>query len=236
MQFAQAKRLFFVGFVASLCATAALAILFLLFGEFDDTAGRILLTTALIALFSLFALPAGVLLDKGRVAWLAWTTIGVSALALVLSLALVWASWEEDPGEAHWKAVAVTGAFAAAFSQAAATTSRRRDDDTPAVRVLYVVALGLGALLALLIAGAALAEVEDENYYRGLAAVAVADLLFVILQAVVRRLAALGPAATSGHHRVVFTLADAPSAKAVEAARQALEAGGVRVERVERRP
>ena len=36
----------------------------LLFGEFDSTAGKILSTTALLALFSLVALPAGVLIDQ----------------------------------------------------------------------------------------------------------------------------------------------------------------------------
>jgi len=60
------KRLALVALVASLSATALLAIGILLFAEFDDTSGRILATTALIGLFSLLTLPAGALLDRGE--------------------------------------------------------------------------------------------------------------------------------------------------------------------------
>ncbi|MDP8911634.1 MAG: hypothetical protein M3M94_06180 [Actinomycetota bacterium] len=46
--------------VASLCVSAAVAIIALLAGDFDETDARIVITTASIALFSLLALPSGV--------------------------------------------------------------------------------------------------------------------------------------------------------------------------------
>jgi hypothetical protein len=57
------KRLFALVLVFALCTSALLAIGILLLGEFDETQARILVTTGL---FSLLALPGGVLLDQGR--------------------------------------------------------------------------------------------------------------------------------------------------------------------------
>lgn len=46
-----------------MCATAALAVAILLFSDFDETAGRILGTTAAISFVSVLALPASVLVE-----------------------------------------------------------------------------------------------------------------------------------------------------------------------------
>ena len=136
MDVSTAKRLFFLGLIASLVATAAIAIGVLLFGEFDETTARILSTTAILALASLLALPAGVLLDQGRYRWLAWTTILLVLGGFIVAMLLVWRDWESEGGEPLWKALAVWATFAGAASQASATTSRRRAGDPPAVRTL----------------------------------------------------------------------------------------------------
>jgi hypothetical protein len=230
----RAKRLFFVALIASLSATAGLAIIVLLFAELDETTGRILGTTALLSLFSLLGLPAGVLLDQGRFVWLAWTVIVLAGVAFALAMVLVWGPSDDD-GEAVWKALAVVAAFAGASSQAAATTSRLRPAEPLAVRVLYAVALGLGVLFALLVTTAALAEVDDENFYRGLGALAVADLLFVVLQPIARRAAGVARPGERRAHRLVFTLDREPPEEAIRAASEALRHAGVLVERVERR-
>jgi len=235
MDLAHAKRLFFVGLIASLCATAVLAILFLVFGEFDETTARILLTTLLISLFSLFVLPAGVLLDQGRFAGLAWAVVALCGVAFGLAMVVTWHSCDGG-GEGVWKALATAAAVAAAASQAAMTTSRRRPDDTARVRLLYLGSLGLAGLLALLISAAAWGQVDDESYYRALGAVAIADVLLVIVQSLARRLAAPPAAAPGGRtYRVVFELDRAPSEDAIAAAARALERAGARVERVEQR-
>ena len=72
---ASLKRAFLIALVASLSLTAAIAIATLLFAEFDDTAARILWTTALLSLASLLGVPAGVLLDQGRAQPLAWAVL-----------------------------------------------------------------------------------------------------------------------------------------------------------------
>ena len=58
MERSSARRFFGIALVASMCATAALAVGILLFSDFDETAARILGTTAAISFFSLLALRA----------------------------------------------------------------------------------------------------------------------------------------------------------------------------------
>jgi hypothetical protein len=231
MDLTQARRLFLLALIASVSVTALLAIGFLLFAELDETTERIILTTALISLFSLFCLPAGVLLDQGRYLGLAWTVVVLSGVAFVLAMALTWGSWE-DEDDGLWKALAVVAAFAAASSQAAATTSRRRGDDTPVVRTLYVGSLILAVMVAGMVALAAWQEIDDEGFYRALGAIVVADVGLVIVQSVARRLSSGGPSRTG--HRITFVLDRAPSDEEVAAAQRALAAAGARVERIKR--
>lgn len=217
----QARRLFLRSLVVSLSATAALAIGTLLFAEFDDTAGRILATTGLISVASLFSLPAGVLLDQGRATALAWATIALTAGGFLLALVLVWA--ENDD---LWKPVGILAVFAGASSQTAAATSRRRAGDSTGVGRLYVASIVLSYGLALLLTIAMAEEVETADYYRFVGAVAVAAVLAALLQPIVRRMGGT-PEKTAA--KLVFSLDREPSAEAVERARRALEEGGARV-------
>src|SRR5919108_5272712 len=140
------RRLFLRAIVASLSATAALAIGTLLFADFDDTAGKILATTALISAASLLSLPGGILLDQSRATTLAWAVIGLSAGAFFLSLVLLWGEVEDV-----WKAVVILAVFAGASSQTAASTARRRPEDPPGVGQLYLASIVLSFGLATLL-------------------------------------------------------------------------------------
>jgi hypothetical protein len=236
MNFAIGKRLFALVLVVALSTSALLAIGILLLGEFDETQARILVTTALIGFFSLLALPGGVLLDQGRRAALAWTTIGLAAFSFVIAMNLTWGDTDSDN---LWKVAGSATALTGAFSQAATSTSRRRATDTPAVRTLYLLSLGTVSLLALLILLAIWEEIDGEGFYRFLGAVAVLNLLLVLLQPVARRVGATSTASPAeqpraGTYRLAFTLNGRPSEAAVEEARQALEGAGVKVEHVAR--
>jgi hypothetical protein len=229
------KRLFALILMVALCASALLAIGILLLGEFDETQARILVTTALIGFFSLLALPGGVLLDQGRFAELAWTLIVLAALSFVIAMNLTWADLESDDA---WRVAGSAAAVTGAFSAAATVTSRRRETDTQGVRVLYLLSIGSVTLLALLILIAIWEEVEDEGFYRFLGAVAVLNLLLVLLQPVARRMGGISSApeatARDDAYAVTFRLRGAPTDAAIAGAREALEQGGAKVERVER--
>jgi hypothetical protein len=95
VELSSARRLFLIALIASMCATAALAVGILLFSDFDETAGRILGTTAAISFFSILALPASVLVDRGVAPPLAWASLGVSAAGFALGLVLLWIDWDD---------------------------------------------------------------------------------------------------------------------------------------------
>jgi FtsH-binding integral membrane protein len=230
------KRALLRALVVSLCATAGLAIITLLVGDFDETAGRIVATTAFMSLYSLMALPGGSLLDRGTHTSVGWATLLACGVALLLAMNLVWADWR-DTSETSWKLVAITTVVAGAFAQASATTWRRRRDDSATLVRLYGISLVTGFGLALMIINALLNEVEGGTYYRFLGALAVANLLAALLQPVIRRMAPAAPEHSSepepDGHRVVFRLDQEPSPEAVQAATKAFISAGILVEGVE---
>jgi hypothetical protein len=242
--------------LVSLTATGAIAIGILLFAEFDETAGKILWTTTLVALFSLFALPSGVLLDQNRYRWLAWTAIVVATAAFAVTLVLVWTYWGEDAPEGLWKSIAVLGSFAAAGALVSGTTARRSAADSRAVRWLWAAGIVLSLLAATLVSIAVAWEVERSGFFRILGAVVVAAVLAVVVQLVAGRMAGGAPAqafafrctldgaapaglpagyaAAAGESVVACEVSGADFAAAVAAAIRTLEREGARVERVER--
>jgi hypothetical protein len=226
------KRLFALALVVSLSASGLIAIGILLVGEFDETSARILATTGLIGLFSLLSLPAGVLLDRGRVQPLAWILIALAALSFLVAMTLVWGDIEDEKG---WKTALTLTLFTGAFSQTAATTSRRRETDTIGVDVLYLGSIAGAFLAAGVSTLAAWEEIDDSGYYRGLGALVVATLLTVLLQPAVRRAAGKPPPPSERRWTVVFTVDRMPSEAAADEAKRTLERHGLRVERVERR-
>ena len=236
-----ARRLLLRGVVVSLVATAALAIVALLAGDFGETEGRILLTTASISFFSLLSLPAGVLLDQGRLRELALAGLALTAIAFLLALNLIWLAWD-DADDFEWKALVIVTAAAGAFAQAEGVESRRRDGDPPWVGVVAAVSHVSVALLALLVSVAVLDEVEDDGFYRLLGAIAVANVLLVALQPVGRRMSAgRAPAAAhrlvctvEGGSRVEREIAARDFAAAAERAIRDLERSGQRVVAIER--
>jgi hypothetical protein len=230
------RRIALSAIAASLIATALLAIGILLFGDFGETEGRILGTTALLAGYALLVLPAGFLFDQSRLPSLAATVVVLSAAGLSLALATVWAS---DPPDQLGKTATSVTVFAAAGTQAAALAARRRASDPAPVRVLFAASCALALALATLAAAAAWAEIDDSLYFRIFAALAVLDVLLVALQPV---LALARP--RSAAHRVRLTVEPAEEIEtAIEAtdfaaaaakAIRASERSGRRVLRVER--
>ncbi|HSK17366.1 MAG TPA: hypothetical protein VK915_14520 [Gaiellaceae bacterium] len=225
MELGSGRRIFLWALVVSLCVTAAVAIGTLLFAEFDDTAARILGTTALLSLASLLSLPAGALLDQRRAVLLGWATIAAAVTAFVVSMVVIWgevsSDWPNQLNITLWL-TAGTGA------QAAIVTALLRPEDSRQLRVLHGLSIVLGAALATLIAVAVWVEPESAAYGRAVGAVAVAAVLTTLLQPILRR--AEAPARRRAE--LVFRLNRDASEEAVAAAVEALERHGVGVEEV----
>jgi hypothetical protein len=188
------KRGLLVAAVLSLAATAALAILILLFSDFGSTEGRILGTTAAISFFSLLALPGGILLEHRRAQALGVASIALAAGAFVLVLAWIWTSGNS---ETLARLAGAATAFAAAATQVAGLTARSRDTDPSSVRFAYAGASGLALVLASMTTFAIYEEVDSEGFYRVLAALAVLDVFLVLLQPFLRRLGTAAATTTS---------------------------------------
>jgi hypothetical protein len=235
------KRAFLQLLIASLVATAALAIGFLLLADFDDRTWKVIGTTALLSGFSLLGLPGAALLDQGRAVALGWANLVLAGIGLAWSLYLVWS--EADSG---WKPLVFVIAFCGATAQASGTTARMREDDSPTVHLLYVVGIAGAVILASLVSLAAWQEIDDGGFYRIVGALAVAELLVILLQPILRRTGG-GTATPSGVPVFEFsvTLADGRQvpgdrpakdfATAVASAISEVERSGSRVIRVERR-
>jgi hypothetical protein len=203
MENADLRRLLLIATVTALSVTALIAILALLAGDFDDRQLRILATTGGFGLSSLIAMRGTALIDRGRYLTLGRTVIGVSALAFLIEL---WILWLDTDSEAAWKSYVCAIAVAGALGQIAGMIARQRATDPPSIGFLVTGAGTCAVVLALMACYAALAEVEDAGYYQLFGAVAVLNVLALVLQPVVRRLGQPAPAAHEGHF--VLLLAD----------------------------
>jgi hypothetical protein len=174
------KRFLLLAVIASLCATALLAIGILLFGNFGELEGRILITTALLAAYGLLALPAGFLFDQARLERLAATLLVLTAAGLAAAIAAVW--WTNEPPTALGKLNATATVFAVAAAQVAALAARRRESDSRSVRRLFVSSVVLVLALATMVSIAAWAEIGAQGYFRILGSIAVLNVLAVALQ------------------------------------------------------
>lgn len=215
--------------IGALCLTAAIAVVILLSGHFDETSWRILATTSAVSFFGLLGVPVGMLLERGRALLLARLSAALTLAAFALTLVVVWRHWTSGVGRT-W-GVVLTLAVAAA--QAAVVEARRRDTDTPAIVLLTAASMLTGAALAVMGIAAILTEIEGDTYYRALGAVAVVDVLLLAVVAVLRR----GPGAQAHRLRINGELVEAPGrdfAAAVAAAIRTAEGEGKTVQRIER--
>jgi len=241
------RRLLLVGTVSALSLTALFALFALLVGRFDDTQVRILTTTGGFGLASLLAMPGTRLLEQDRDVALGQLVVFMATATFVLEF---WAVWIATESNLSWRALVVAVSLTTAAAQIASSLARRRPSDPESVGLLGVAAAVFAVLLAILISYAALEKIHEGGYYRLLAAVAVVDVLFVTLQAAVRRFGAApatvvapGPSLTPSATGFVCVLADGRRVRppistrdlpsAVAAALRELERRGERVRTIE---
>ncbi len=179
-------RRFVFGLAAvALCLCGGLAVLFLLFGNLENSSWKILTTGVLLGLYSLLALPGARLLDQGRGSILGWSAVLLAAGGLAWSFRIVWAGLDDSDGS--WRMLVTLTACATAVAQVCATTARRHETDPPLVDRLW----GLSNLLAYTLAGLVTlgcwnALGAGSFFWELIAALAAADLVTVLLQSVLR--------------------------------------------------
>ena len=188
------KRVLLLAVAALASAAAALAIGILLFGDFGETEGRILATTALLAGYALLALPAALLQDRRHLPALAAAVGALAAAAAVLSVATI---WSHEPSEALGKTIGTVNGWLVAAVQVAALALRRREHDPRSVRLLFAASSVLVVVLAALLTAILWAEMDSEGYARIFGALIVLDALLVALQPILARAFPSGRAESS---------------------------------------
>ena len=178
------RRLLVRAIVAGLCVTAGVGIVLLLGGSIDETSGRILITTTAVSFFGLLAVPAGMLLERNRLSWLARASATLTGATFLLTLVV---TWMHDVPSALWRTWGVLGTLTLAAAQAATVEARRRDADSDRVRLLVSLSMVSGAALAALGVGGILGSIDDSGYYRLLGAIGILDVLLIAVVAVLRR-------------------------------------------------
>jgi hypothetical protein len=167
-----------------LSAAALLAIGILLFGDFGETEGQILASTALLGAYGLLALPAAILVDRRRLLALAAAIVALAGLAATLALVGIWGG--ESAG-ALGKTMLTANAWLLATVQTAALVVRRSARDPRSVGLLFLASTALAGVLALMVTTLVWAGIDSQAFFRVLGAVVVLDVLLVALQPIVAR-------------------------------------------------
>ena len=168
--------------IVSLAIAAALGIMALLAAEFGETQSKVLLTTLVVAAFSITALCH--LAIAGRtVRWVGYVGILASTAALVPAIVLIWADLADVEGD--WtKALLTLTVLAVSLAQAnllLLLAGRRQ----PAVRaglgltLLFIVTIAVLLWLPILTDGDI--PGDNEDYWRAFGVIAILDVLGTIV-------------------------------------------------------
>lgn len=173
-------RRWIVGVIIVSFGIAALGgIIVLISGSFNDTAGKVLGTTALVGLFSVAALCGVALLGK-RAQWFGWVTVGIALITLGRLLWLIWAdpAWSDFSFETTLNLCIITAACSVASLLLLLSDHRRK-----LVRGLLIatlVCIGVGTLLTV-ISIWQIVDADYETYWRGTGVVWILGALGVVV-------------------------------------------------------
>ncbi len=188
MNLRTARRIAIIAIIASLSLTALIGILTLLSGEFGEAQGKVLLTTLLLAGFSITVLCHLAVVGRALQA-VGFVGVAVSAVALTAGLILIWSDFTDSEGV--WKTFGVFGVLAVSFSHAnlLLLLGQRRNS---VVRLLLYLTVAFVALVALLICLPIITNGEipgdaGDNYWRFFGVVAILDVLGSIVLPVTGR-------------------------------------------------
>jgi hypothetical protein len=186
-----ARRIAVIAIVVSLSATALIGIVTLLSGDFGETQGKVLLSTLLIAGFSITVLCHLAVVGRALQV-VGFIGVGVSTVALAVGLVLIWRDWyAADDTDFLLKTLGVSSVLAISFAHAnlLLLLGQRRNQ---VVRLLLYATVALIAIVALMLclpiaSGGEIPE-DPDIYWRVFGVVAILDVLGTIVLPVTGRL------------------------------------------------
>jgi hypothetical protein len=181
------SRLLVAAMTAVLCVAAAVAIAIVLTVDSDETASKIGINAFAVLLFGIAAAGGVTAIERPGTPWVGWACLVAAVAGLVVTTVFIWSTGEfSEASEGLWKAFGSLLIAALALAQVS-LLARRSERERGRVFVLAAQAAAL--LLAGLLIGAILAEVEDETYYRWVGVAGVLWLTGTALVPLARRVA-----------------------------------------------
>ncbi|MEY2533381.1 MAG: hypothetical protein QOF29_1291 [bacterium] len=175
--------------VGSLLVAGVVASVALLSGDFGDVEGKIIASSALLALVSATA-GAGLTVRRRHAA----LGIGTVALSLVAFALTLGALWLELDSELYWRVTACCAIGALESAHASVVLSLRRATDPARVVTTTRVVVGAAVVSSVMslapVAGLVPGEAVEEGYVRILGVVLVVQLVGTAVAPLLRRLAA----------------------------------------------
>lgn len=186
------RRVAIIFIIVSLAIAALFGIVTLLTGDFGELQGKILLTTLLLAGFSITALCHLAVVGRSlRI--VGFVGIAVSVLAFVSGAVLIWRSWDNwsEPWEITLKAFSVFSILAASLAQAnlLLLLAERRNRIVRTGLFVTVSLIGVLALLVILpiVTDGDIPGDSGDGYWRFFGVVAILDVLGTIVIPVLGR-------------------------------------------------
>jgi hypothetical protein len=201
--------------IGSFSLAALMGILALLGGgSFGDGEARVLLTTLIVGCASICALCY--LATAGT----PWAPVGVvGAVTLILpvatSLVLVWADWDlfDNDMDGTWKAFGIGVVAAVSLAQICLLLALAGNRES--LRFVLWSTVGLAVLLAILVSGMILGEVDAGDVWRFIGVVAILDVLGTVVTIALAKFGGRREPERPGYtpnHLVRVTLSDAHAA------------------------
>jgi hypothetical protein len=185
--------------VGGLCVSAAVAVIALLSGSFDEVHWRVIGTSLGFSVFTCTGAAGAALRSRSdvRLRMLGSATAGVSLAALIFLVAALWI--DESEQDWLWRGFGIAALAALWTSHASLMLGALRPGDSPTVRRLSLVSaitLGVETSVGVLVLLEAITDVTDAGA-RVLAALIVITILATALAPILRRMGRAEPSAAA---------------------------------------
>ena len=167
MNYTEIRKLSLKVFIGFLVLTALIAIISVLSGEFGELQVKILATTFTISAASICSMSCAAFIEKRKLIGLGLSGILLSVAAAVLVIAGI---WPEIDSEEYWKTAITLIVLAIAFAHVFLLVLPELDHAQKWVQAVSSCSIGV---LAIQIIVAVWGEINNEDYYRLLAVVAI---------------------------------------------------------------
>jgi len=175
MNLQKIRRILLWGFIGFLSLTALIAVFSILSHQFGDTQLKVIFTTLTISGTSICAMCCAAFIEKKGMNVFCWIGISSAVAAAALTIFGIWMEIEKDD---YWKTAGTLIVAAVAFAQ---TFLLLIPDLAAAHRWTRSVFILFITILALQIIYAVWAEVDKDEYYRGIAVVSILVVLMTLV-------------------------------------------------------